>query len=160
GNGLSGAAARTFGESTGLPALTELDLGPAANAYNRLGTDGLPALGSGARSGRVRKLNVARNRVADAGVEGLGAQPPLCNPGHVALSFNALTNRAAPVIAGAEHLKTLEHLNLSGNAISDEGARALAASHFENIRLLDLSGCRIGKKAAGALRERFGDRVI
>lgn len=161
GAGLTADAARAFAESTGLPTLTELNLGPAGHAINRLGGDGSAALFAGANSGRLRKLNLANNGIVNRGAEALCAQPHMCNLTHLDLANNDLTSRGAILLAGAEHLKTLEHLNLSGNAITDDGALALAQSpHFKSIRFLDLSGRRLGKKAAGALRERFGDRVI
>ena len=68
---------------------------------------------------------------------------------------------AAFALAGAEHLRTLEHLDLSGNAITADGALALAKSpHLTNLRRLILSANkRLGERAVGALAERFGAGV-
>jgi hypothetical protein len=164
GAGLTVESGIAFAEGSGLPALTELNLGPAGYRTNRLGFDGLRALVAGARSGRLRKLNLADNFVEDSGVEALCAQPHLCNLTHLNLASNQLTNRltnrAAVALAGAAHLATLEYLNLSGNALTGDGARALAKSpNLNNIQRLILPGHRLGA-AADALRARFGAALV
>lgn len=162
GAALTADAGRVFAESTGLPALVELNLGPLGNSSNGIGPNGLRALVAGARSGRLRRLNVAQNGITDVGAESLCAWSHMCNLTHLNLADNKLTNRAAVALAGAEHLNSLEHLTLTGNAITNDGALALAnAPHLTNLRRLDLSkNQRLGKKAVAALRARFGDGVI
>jgi uncharacterized protein (TIGR02996 family) len=151
--GLSIHAARAFAEGTGLPALTELNLG----GTNHIGPDGTLILVHSPNTGRLRKLNLWSNGVADYGVEAICRRDHMCNLTHLDLSGNLLTNRAAAALAGAPQLKTLEELNLKTNGISGEGALALAnAPHLGNLRLLNLSSNPIGAKAAAALRERFG----
>jgi len=162
GAGLDAGAGHAFADGAGLPALTELNLGPGGGyTRNRLGPDGLRALFAGVPSGRLRKLNVASNTVGDAGVESLCAQPHMSNLTHLNLADNGVANRGAVAIAGAEHLETLEHLTLSGNAITNDGASALAGSpHLTSLRRLDLSANRkLGARAVATLRERFGDGV-
>ena len=154
--GLSIHAARAFADGTGLPALTELNLG----GTNRIGPDGTLILVHNPNSGRLRTLNLSTNGIADYGVEAICRREHLGNLTHLDLSGNLLTNRAATAIASAEHLKSLEELNLTLNDISDEGALALAnAPHLVNLRRLDLSNNTLGAKAAAALRERFGEQV-
>jgi uncharacterized protein (TIGR02996 family) len=154
---LSIHAARAFSDATGLPALTELDIG----GTNRIGPDGTLILVHKPAAGRLRKLNLWSNGVADYGVEAICNQKHMDKLTHLDVSGNLLTNRAAVAIAAAEHLQTLENLNLRTNGISGEGALALAdAPHLANLRRLDLGGNRIGAKAADRLRERFGNRVV
>jgi uncharacterized protein (TIGR02996 family) len=155
-NHLTIHSARAFEEGTGLPALTELDLG----GTNRIGPDGTLIMVANPKTGRLRKLNLWSNNIADYGVEAICKQKHMCNLTHLDVSSNLLTNRAAVAIAAAEHLKTLEELSMKTNGISGEGAIALAESpNLGNLRHLDLSANRIGAKAAEALRARFGTRV-
>lgn len=157
GNELSIHAARTFADSTSLPALTELNLGPETYLRNHIGPDGTLILVASERTGRLQKLNLASNGIADYGVEAICRQPHMNRLTHLDLSDNLLTDRAAHALATAEHLKSLEELVLQGNAIGPEGALALANSpHLTNVRRIDLSGNRIGKRAATAIRARFG----
>lgn len=156
-NHLTIHSARAFAEATGLPALTELNLG----GTNRIGPDGTLILVHSPKAAQLRKLNLWSNGIADYGVEALCRQSHVCNLTHLDVSSNLLTNRAAVALAAAEYLKQLEELNLKTNGISGEGALVLANSpHLANLRRLDVSGNRIGEKAAKALRDRFGDRVI
>lgn len=54
----------------------------------------------------------------------------------------------------------LEELDLSGNALGDEGAAALLrVKGLAKLRRVDLSGNGIGAASADALRARFGDRL-
>jgi uncharacterized protein (TIGR02996 family) len=150
-------SARAFAEGTGLPAVTELNLG----GTNRIGPDGTLIMVANPKTGKLRKLNLWSNNIADYGVEAICKQKHMCNLTHLDVSSNLLTNRAAVAIAAAEHLKTLVVLNLRTNAISGEGAIALAESpNLGNLRHLDLLANRIGAKAAEALRARFGTRVM
>jgi uncharacterized protein (TIGR02996 family) len=156
-NALTIHAARSFADRTGLPALTELNLG----GTNRIGPDGTLILVDSPSTGRLRKLNLWSNGVADYGVEAICKYAHVSHLTHLDLSGNLLTNRAAVALAAAEHLKTLEELNLRTNGISGEGALALANSpHLNSLCLLNLVGNTIGQKAAAALRDRFGDRVV
>jgi len=162
GTGLDPDAGRAFAAGTGLPALEELNLGPNGYTRNRLGNEGLIALAVGARSGRLKRLNVASNDITESGAAALVVNTHLRNLTHLNLSDNRVSNHVVAEIARAEHLKTLEDLNLSKCGITGAGATALAVSpHTANLRRLDLRGnVRISKKAAAALRERFGDRAI
>jgi len=154
---LSIHSARAFADATGLPALTELDLG----GTNRIGPDGTLILVHKPAAGRLRKLNLWSNDVADYGAEAICRAPHLSNLTHLDVSGNLLTNRAAVAIAAAGHLRTLEELNLRTNRVSGEGAAAFCDSpHLANLLRLDLVGNPIGAKAADRLRERFGDRVV
>jgi uncharacterized protein (TIGR02996 family) len=154
---LSIHSARAFVDGTGLPALTELNIG----GTNRIGPDGTLILVANPRTDRLRKLNLWSNGIADYGVEAICNQKHMCNLTHLDVSGNLLTNRAAVALAAAEHLKTLEELNLRTNGIGREGAIALADSpHLANLRRLDLSSNRVGVTATSRLRERFGRRVV
>lgn len=157
GNGLSIHAARAFADRTGLSAVTELNLsGP-----NHIGPDGTLILVASETTGRLRKLYLSDNGIADYGVEAICRQPHMCNLTHLDVSSNLLTNRSAFAIADSPHLESLEQLLLFGNTVGDEGALALARSpHLGSIRWLFLVGNPISASAAGALRERFGNAVV
>ncbi|HSQ56932.1 MAG TPA: TIGR02996 domain-containing protein [Gemmata sp.] len=154
---LSIHSARAFADAIGLPALTELNIG----GTNHIGPDGTLILVHKPSAGRLRKLNLWSNGIADYGVEAICRQPHMCNLTHLDVSGNLLTNRSGVAIAAAQHLKTLEELNLRTNNINEEGAMALADSpHLANLRRLDLSGNPVGEKATIHLRHRFGSRVV
>lgn len=162
GADLGAGAGRAFADGSGLPALEELNFGPNGYNRNRLGGEGLIELASGSRSGRLKRLNVASNGITEAGAATLVVNDHMCNLTHLNLSDNLISNGVIVDYAHAEHLQTLEDLGLSNCGVSTTGATALAQSKYlNNIRRLDLRGnTRISKKAAAALRERFGDRVL
>ena len=150
---LSIHSARGFADATGLPALTDLNIG----GTNHIGPDGTLILVHKPEAGRLRKLNLWSNGIADYGVEAICRTAHMSNLTHLDISGNLLTNRSGVAIAAAEHLKSLEELNLRTNNIGMEGATALADSpHLARLRRLDLSGNPIHGNAAGRLRERFG----
>src|SRR5262249_22665516 len=69
----------------------------------------------------------------------------------------------AHVVATAQPLTALRRLLLSGNAVGDVGARALAESpHLGGLEVLDLrdSGTRLKPATVEARRARFGGRVL
>lgn len=154
---LSIHAARAFADRTGLPALTELDLGGS----NRIGPDGVLIMVTSKNTGRLRKLNLDGNGIADYGVEAICRQSHMSNLTHLDVSGNLLSDRSAFALAQAPHLNSLEQLLLTRNAIGDDGALALARSpHLTNLRWLSLMQNPIGAGAADALRERFGRNVV
>jgi uncharacterized protein (TIGR02996 family) len=162
GTGLDANAGRAFAAGTGLPALEELNFGPSGYDRNRLGDEGVIALAAGVWSGRLKRLNLASNDITEAGAAALVVNPHMHNLTHLDLSGNRLSNSVIDDFAHAEHLKTLEVLNLSNCGLTGAAATALATSpYMANIRRLDLRGnTGIGKKGRAALRERFGDRVV
>lgn len=154
--------ARILADGPGLPALAELDLGPAGYAVNQLGDVGLTALSApGPLAGRLRRLNVCQNGIEQPGVLSLCARPYMSSLTHLDLSANRVHSRGAAELANAPQLGTLEELNLCNAGVTTDGAVALAKSpHLSRIRRLDLTRNRIGLKAATALRDRFGAAVL
>lgn len=162
GTELTAGACRAFAADDGLPALEELNFGPDGYTRNRLGNEGLIALAVSARSGRLKRLNLASNDITETGAAALVVNDHLRNLTHLNLSDNRISNGVVVDYAHAEHLKTLEDLSLSNCGVTGTGAAALAESKYlNNLRRLNLRGnVRISKKAAAALRKRFGDRVL
>lgn len=155
--GLSIHSARAFADAAGLPELAGLNLG----GRNSIGPDGTLILVHGPNAGRLCKLGLGSNGVADYGVEAIARRDHLCRLTHLGLSDNRLTDRSAAAIAGAEHLASLRELDLRANTVGERGALSLAgAKHLDNLLRLDLSGNAVGPKGAAALKERFGRRVI
>jgi hypothetical protein len=76
------------------------------------------------------------------------------------LSFGDLGDVEVRALLACPWLAFLTHFELRQNDIGAAGARALANSpHLDNLVHLDLSNNPITGRAAGLLRERFGDRV-
>lgn len=74
----------------------------------------------------LRHINLASNRIGDAGLEALVSAP---------------------------HLRKLTHLELERCGISDDGAECLARlGAFEGLEVLDLKGNRISRRGFDALR--------
>jgi len=91
-------------------------------SYNRLGPKGVAALASSPHATSLRRLNLVANKVTAEGMR------------HLA------------------RLSALEHLDLSGGQIGDEGLAALAESPvIQTLRRLRVVGCGIGPVGVEAL---------
>jgi uncharacterized protein (TIGR02996 family) len=188
--GLDGAAARLLADSPNAAGLRGLDFGrgdvPAAPvARNRIGPDGLAALGNSPHLSRLRSLGLQGNPVGEAGVEVLLSAPSLgkltlldlrstgVSPAAVcrllrspwAASLRTLRlggediadAEVVEALARSPHLEQLHELELG---TSEEGARALAgAPHFPNVRALRVNA---GLMDSGRelLRQRFGRHFL
>jgi uncharacterized protein (TIGR02996 family) len=153
-SGLSIHSARAFADSTGLPALTSLDL-----AGNRIEPDGVLILVAYPPAGRLKRLGLEATGAGDYGAEAIARQPHLDRLVELDLSRNLITDRGAVALAESPHLRSLERLVLHTNlGITDRGALALANSpHLSRLQRLNLHHARIGDDAADTLRRRFGE---
>lgn len=123
------------------------DLGLADNA---LGPDAAEALASSALGARLRTLDLSDNSVGDDGVAALARGVDVRWLDALSLRRAGVTDRGLVRLAA---LPWAPHaLSLGGNAIGDEGARALAASPAcARLRHLDLSENRLTDEGVAAL---------
>ena len=170
-------------QSENVRELEELDL-----SCNRIGPSGALAIASSPHLGALKRLNLTHarydseesNRLDDEGVAALLASPylpsltsvslrgvgcgaesvrrALLAPGgperlrELNLSKNALGNEGAAALARAPLLASLTSLNLSANEIGDRGVVALASSsHLSSLTHLNLSHNPFGDEGARAL---------
>jgi hypothetical protein len=133
---------------------------------NDFGDEGLVALGSSAHLGALRELNVKANGAGAAGLDALTQGPAWLSLERVLLEENRFGPEGAEVLAsapvgqvrtlqfgGAEvgatgarslarapALAKLQHLNLSGNRLTDEGLDAVITAPFSSgLSSLDVS---------------------
>jgi Ran GTPase-activating protein (RanGAP) involved in mRNA processing and transport len=94
-------------------------------------------------------------------MQALAANPALGRLRKLNLAHNKLVDKAVAALAGAKHLAALTHLDLSDNNIGDKGAEALAAAKaFPCLRELDLRmNLRLTDAGKQRLRDAFGERV-
>lgn len=81
------------------------------------------------------------------------AQPALRNTRVLNLSGNPLGPEGARAIAGSAQLAALADLDLSNTGLGDEGARALGEATLPALRTLRLDQCGIGDAGARGLTE-------
>ncbi len=132
---------------------------------------------------QLRSLSLSSNRIGSQGLEALSKSPLLRELRQLDLSFNELTAGKAQALNrgemlqnltsldlslrdedssmpdGMEFIKALElpcirHLSLSGIPLGARGVQVLVKKDwFHNLRVLNLSWCRIGKAGAEVLLE-------
>ncbi len=128
-----------------------------------LGVNGVTAVGARALArspfaASLRALVLDDNRVGDAGATALAASPRLTGLTVLGLDNNGVGPDGVAALARSPHLANLVALDLSKNGVTDAAALALTESRsLGRLRVLVLSGNPFGKRAAGALRRRFGD---
>jgi uncharacterized protein (TIGR02996 family) len=151
--GLGDEAVRLLASSPALARLRELDLGwPSDDAgtetANRIGPDGLAALGTSPAAAGLRSLGLRGNRtVGDAGLGALLASLSLSGLKVLDLRSTGLSNEGVRMLAGSPRAKALRTLRLGGlDALGDDAVAALAASPY----LADLEELEIAGAAAGA----------
>jgi Leucine Rich repeat len=165
--------------STFWPGLEELDL-----LRNNLGNRDLAAMLN--RPSKLRRLELADNKITAKGAELLAEHPALANITTLDLSDNAIGDRGVTALVNSPHARNLQKLEIStcgfglagvtaiaesphlanlrelwmnSNGLDLKGARLLAASpHLANLDWLYLGG-GLTATARKALKERFGDRV-
>ncbi len=158
--------------------LRSLDL-----SYCDLRSAGARSLARSPFVGQLRSLNLSSNSIGVQGVESLMKSRTLVHLRHLNLSYNRITgdklmsltkgevgqqltglelrtyDDIPSVAEGTAFIRALDlprirHLSLSGNPLGSRGVQALVNKEwFQNIRILDLSSCRIGKAGAEALLE-------
>lgn len=128
------------------PNLAVLDL-----ARNRVGADGVAALGAAGRLGGLRALRLGRTSLDRAAVDALawGAFAPLAS---VDLDASGLTERDVAVLCASPRFEGLAELNLSNNALGVSACEAIAAcSGLASLERLFLHNCRLDDDAVRAL---------
>jgi hypothetical protein len=121
--------------------------GWVADAANRVGPDGLAALGAAPPLAGLRSLGLFGNRTAgDAGMRALLAAPHLRGLVSLDLRSAGLTVAGVRALAGSPWAGSLRTLLLGGlDPLGDDALAALAASpYLAGLRELDVCGCRGG----------------
>lgn len=107
----------------------------------------------------LRALLLSHNTLSVATADALAAAP-LDELSVLGLGHAHIGDRGAELLAQSAALRNLRALYLDDCRIGDAGAIALAESpHLGGLLFLNLYGEPLGPRAAGALRERFGERV-
>jgi uncharacterized protein (TIGR02996 family) len=95
-------------------------------------------------TGRLKYLNLSRDRVTAAELRVLTRSSALANLTALDLSDNPVQSDGAAALASSKHLGAIVRLNLSRTDLQTAGAEALArAKHFPALTHLELSDNRI-----------------
>ena len=152
-NGITLAGVRALARAPDLTRLTALNL-----ADNVPAEAGAAMLASSSNFSQLATLNLAHCQVGDEGVRTLAASMYLPHLVTLDLSGNGIRG-GAQWLAQQQSLGALRTLNLSDNAIDDDGAGAIAASPaLARLTALDLRNNPLSDHQV--LREKFGDRVL
>jgi uncharacterized protein (TIGR02996 family) len=148
---LRDAGAIALAASPRLAGLVSLDL-----ANNHVGPDGARALAASPHLGGLRSLSLGRNRLGDEGFKALATSSRLT--ALTALDVSEQQRKAAPTQRGLEALLAsplagrLVRLDLSRNALGDEGARRLArAAGLSRLEWLGVGEAKLSERGQRAL---------
>jgi uncharacterized protein (TIGR02996 family) len=157
GTDLGAEGARLIGAAR-TEALVHLDLSGCL-----LGPDDVEALADASALGRLTELNLDWNTIGPRGAAAIAASPRFARLQSLVLSgapnrvSNAISDDGATALAASAHLERLARLDLTANGIGDRGALAIARSpHLAGVAELELKWNTIGETGGAALRERFG----
>jgi uncharacterized protein (TIGR02996 family) len=127
----------------------------------KLRGDDARALAADTKMTSLRLLSLANCKLGPRAMrdfERHGVEKPALR--NLDLSSNALGDNGAAALARSPILRTLTVLSLGANNIGDAGVLALVASlHLDHLEQLRLGPRELGAAARSALRERFGERV-
>lgn len=120
--------------------------------HGKLGAKGARLLAEAPALASIRKLNLAGCALGDDGVAALVASPHLACT-QLTLRENAITDEGAQALADAPALAGCRALFLARNELGDDGVRALAGSpHLAGLEQLGLGGNEgIGEEGIEAL---------
>lgn len=109
----------------------------------------------------LRQIEFRSVKPGVVGLEALASNPALARLRKLNLAHNKLVDKAVAALALSPHLTNLTHLSLADNNIGDKGAEVLAGSiAFPKLLELDLrDNPRLTERGKQRLRDRFGDRV-
>jgi uncharacterized protein (TIGR02996 family) len=101
----------------------------------------------------LRSINLYGCRFGREGFAAFVRCPSLTGLRELALDFTGLDDADLTTLVGSPVCRSLTWLNVGGNAITDAGARALAASpHLTNLRVLQI-GSQITRAGYRAVKE-------
>lgn len=144
-NELKDAGAIALADS-GFSSLQALDV-----SYNGITSKGVDAL---TRLRGLKRLVLSDNAIGNAGLENVMST---LAPVELELGNCGLTPLGIEVLAESPHASKLKLLDLSANAVGEEGAQALLRSkHLSNLRTLRCAAKGIEPKTLKQLSERFG----
>lgn len=110
---------------------------------------------------KLRNLDLSLTNLQEKGVEALVGSALFAGLRSLRLAYNQLTTQAALSLAGASELRNLVYLDVSGNSIGDEGARALARSpYLSGVRELVLGWGQLSAECRTELQQELGDRLV
>ena len=157
-NGLDDAAVVALARSPAFPELTAL----ALNDNERVTGDGLKALAvaSSAPMARLRTFRANGNRIGDAGATALARSAllgrMLAESPVLELRGNAIGPEGARALAVCPHLARCTHLDLSDNYLGDAGiAELLRSPHLGALRVLKLARNQLTDAGVSAARDLF-----
>jgi uncharacterized protein (TIGR02996 family) len=125
-----------------------------------VGDDVIKALTQARRPPALETLDLYDANVSGEAIQALAAWPGAAMLQTLILGVSALGEGAAVPLASG-HLARLRRLHLTFAGLGDRDARALAESpHLGGLLQLDLRHNDFTDEGTGALRRRFGDRVL
>jgi uncharacterized protein (TIGR02996 family) len=119
-------------------------------AHNRLGDAGVQALAESPHMGGLRRLNLSANQVGPAGTRALANAKSMSGLASLHLRTNRLGNGLAD-LAGAPGLRGLTALRVSNNNIGPAAVAAFAGDPPGRLALLDLAWNPLDDDAVRAL---------
>jgi hypothetical protein len=133
----------------------------------QIGDDGAMALAASPGLASVAVLRLSECGIGPAGARALAESPYLKGLRYLELSGNRVGEEGALDLASSPHLRNLSLLGLASPPLSAAAVEALAGSPcLPNLALLLVTGgagdyrSLIGDAAWGALKRRFGEKLI
>lgn len=140
----------------GFSSLEELDLGG-----NMLRTRFAEALASAPWLSSLRALGLEGSYLGDEAAATIARATGWRVLRELRVDTCSLGDAGIASIASSARMSTLTHLSLSWNKLRDEGVRALAMTRMlRAIEQLDVRHCQLSSAALGALRRRWGGRLL
>lgn len=118
---------------------------------NLIGAAGARLLAESMRLTSLQQLNLGRNHVHAHGAAALAAARGLSSLRRLELEYNFIGHQGARALEQSTALTQLRDLGLAYNFLGDTGARYLAARNWPALDLLDVRGNEIGLDGAKAL---------
>jgi Ran GTPase-activating protein (RanGAP) involved in mRNA processing and transport len=147
---LTGRGAIAIAHSRALPALEALDL-----RDNQVSADGLWALANSKALPHLADLGLSGNPLGDAGARSLASSPllprQLARTGTLDLRGAGLGPAGVQALVSGDHLRPVVVLNLNRNQIGDAGVIALSVADLRRLRELHLAANAVTDEGAAAL---------
>lgn len=149
--GADGAAA--LAESEHLAGLHSLYL-----QHVEIGDEGLSRLLASPSFSNLRELVVTNAKIGTRGAEAL-IKGPLGQLRKLSLSGNRITDQGAALLANAEGLARLYHLDVSYNFLSSDAVEGLLNSPRFRLAEAGIFSKKISERRGSRLKERYGHRI-